>query len=204
MTLLLTIGPEYNGSMYLYHNAEKSADLFEETILLKIQCETIKIRGEDSTENNITKTISELSNRNDLRRIIIYYSGHGNHYANREYWQTSQGNIDQIKIAELVNNIKPLVVIISDSCSSEHMINSKFIHHPYITFGATLDNQDAIMTGDGGLFTLSLIESIKELDLFFTFNDLIDSLNRKKIDIETFSHRYSDNSILSMNFFHEI
>ena len=85
MSLLLTIGPEYTDSMFLYHNAEKSADLFERTILSKTSCEVIRLRGNESTADNIIKTISNLSIRTDLHKIIIYYSGHGNNCGDKEY-----------------------------------------------------------------------------------------------------------------------
>lgn len=201
MSLLLTIGPEYRGGMFLYHNAEKSADLFEKMILSKIECETIKLRGSNSTATNIVSTITELSKRNDLKRIFIYYSGHGDHCGNKEHWQTSSGNVDQIKMAQLINNLKPLVVVISDSCSSEHMINTKFATHPYVSIGATKDYEDAMMTGDGGLFTLFMKECFDELDSNFTFIDLVDKLQSKKIEVEHFSILSSDVSLLNEKFF---
>lgn len=197
MTLLLTIGAEYSGSMYLYHNAEKSADLFESAITSKINCTSIKLRGKDANSINIVNSIHNLSTRSDLERIIIYYSGHGNHCGNKEHWQTSCGNIDQIKMATLVNELNPLVVVVSESCSSEHMINTKFAKHPYISIGATLDYQDAILTGDGGLFTLKIVESINELHNKSTFNDLMINLMNKKVEIETFSFISSHSDLLN-------
>lgn len=199
---VLTIGPEYNGSMYLYHNAEKSADLFETVISSKFPCNLIRLRGSSSTSENIIKTISLLSKltNEECQRIIIYYSGHGNNVGSKEYWQTSSGIVDQIKISELVNNMKPLVIVISDSCSSEHMVSAKFIKHPYISLGATSHYQDAMMTGDGGLFTLELTRIIKEFSGNFSFHDLIGRIIDDKIEIETFSVSYSSESLLEEMF----
>ena len=202
---VLTIGPEYRGGMYLYHSAEKSADLFEKVISSKFPCNMIKLRGSNSTSANIIKTISSLSklSENDCERIIIYYSGHGNHIGNKEYWDTASGTVDQIKISELLNMLKPLVLVISDSCSSEHMINSHFIIHPYVSIGATLDYQDAMMTCDGGLFTIELCKIIDEIDVNFTFQELINKVIENRIDVETFSIRYSSSELLLEKFYHQ-
>lgn len=196
MTLLLTIGTEYNGSMYLYHNAEKSADLFETAFIKRTKCTSIKLRGSECNATNIINKIHELSTRTDLDMIIIYYAGHGDHYSNKEFWKTSSGNVDQIKIASLINELTPLVVVVSEACSSEHMVNAKFAKHPYISIGSTLDYQDAIMTGDGGLFTMALVECINELNNDAKFIDLMILLNSKKVEIETFSFLTSSNDVL--------
>lgn len=205
--VLITIGPEYNGGMFLYHTAEKSADIFESVIKSKCdsknyQCKIISLRGSNANANNIINTISSLSNLNetDCKRIIIFYSGHGNSASNKEYWQTPNGNVDQIKISQLINELKPLVIIISDSCSSEHMVNSKFIKNPYISLGATMDDQDAMMSGDGGLFTLELCKIINGIDPNFTFADLFYKIFDNKIDIETFSIKYSSDKLLDEKF----
>lgn len=203
--ILLTIGGEYNGHMYLYRNAEKSADLFANTIISKFQHHVninhIKIRGSACNPDNICRTILSLS-ETECKRIIIYFSGHGDHIGNREFWQTPRGNIDQIKIAGLVNMLKPLVIVISDSCSSEHMVNLKIVDHPYISLGATLDNQDAMMTGDGGLFTIILSEIIDRLQTDFTIRDLFNEIMLSRVEIETFSVNHSHDLILDEKFIH--
>ncbi len=196
MSILLTIGPEYSGGMYLYHNAEKSADLFEETMKSIFTIETIKLRGHEASSSNILKYINIIINRSDIQRVYIYYSGHGNNCGNKEFWQTSTGTIDQIKMAELINKSKPLVIVISDSCSSEHMVNCKLASHSFITLGATLDYQDAIMTGDGGLFTNILVECLKKITNETTFNDLFNLLEERSVEIEKFSFRYSSTKII--------
>ena len=203
---VLTIGPEYRGNLFLYHNAEKSADLFESVVSSKFQCNLIRLRGQESNANNIIKEISNLSkiSSEECNRIIIYYSGHGNIAGNKEYWETLRGNIDQIKIAELINSLKPLVIVISDSCDSEHMVNAHFINHPYISLGATKQGQDAMMTGDGGLFTIELTRMINELNIDFTFDDLFHKIFDDKIEIETFSIRFSSHDILDEKFFPSI
>ena len=203
---ILTIGPEYNGGMYLYHTAERSADLFESVMNSKFECNTIRLRGLQSTSSNIINTISNLSNltEDDCERIIIYYSGHGNHTGNKEYWQTASGNVDQIRISQLLNNLKPLVIVISDSCSSEHLVNSQFIKHPYISLGATMDNEDAIMTCEGGLFTLELTKIINEFKSNFTFDELIKKIVEHRIEVETFSIKFSSDDLIHKMFFPEI
>lgn len=204
MSLLLTIGPEYRGGMFLYHNAEKSADLFESIIVSKIKKESleiIRLRGTECSANNIINTITSISDRKNIKRIYIYYSGHGDHHGNKEFWQTNSGNIDQIKIAELINILNPLVIVISDCCSSEHLVNSNFVKHSYISLGATLDNQDAMMTGEGGLFTLKIFEIINELDINFTFKELFDKITENRIEVETFSIKFSSDQILDEKFF---
>lgn len=200
MSILLTIGPEYSGGMYLYHNAEKSADLFEQAMLNLFPIETIKLRGRNASASNILKYIDELINRSDISRVFIYYSGHGNHCGNREFWQTASGSVDQIKLAELVNKSKPIVIVISDSCSSEHLVNTKLATHSYITLGATLDYQDAIMTGDGGLFTSILVECLKEINHETSFNDLFNMLRTRTVEIETFSFRFSHDHVSDLKF----
>ena len=200
---LVTIGPEYDKSMFLYHDAEISADLFEKVITTKYPCNSIRLRGHESTAENIIKTISSLSSltESDCERIIIYYSGHGNIAGKKEYWQTPSGNVDQIKIAELINTLKPLVIIISDSCDSEHMVNANFIRHQYISLGATKQNQDALMSGDGGLFTLELTRIIGDLHEDFTFSELFDKIFDDKIEVESFSVGFSSSDIFTMKFF---
>lgn len=200
MSLLITIGPEYSGSMFLYHNAEKSADLFEKCFVDKFGISTVKIRGKSANAQNIINTINEHIYREDLQLLYIYYCGHGNHINKKEFWDTASGHVDQQTIAKIVNKSNPLVVVISDSCSSEHMINLKLINHRYISIGATLDHQDAIMTGDGGLFTNIFIERISDFSSETTFAELHLAM-KDSPEIETFSFLYSSQEVLDHKLF---
>lgn len=197
---IITFGPEYNNRLYLSHNAEMGADLFETSLinLIKRKCNTInytvkKLRGMSCTSVNICNMFKSIENHYD--KVFIYYSGHGDHSAGIEFWQTASGNVDQIKIASLINEIKPPVIIFSDCCSSEHNVNRKVINHSYVSFGATHDNEDAMMMYGGALFTQELIDILNKCDPNIKINELFDELLNRKIEVETFSIAYSDDGI---------
>ena len=60
-----------------------------------------------------------------------------------------------------------------------------------------------MMTGDGGLFTLFLKECFEELDEKFTFNNLVEHLTNKRIEVEHFSRLTSDCALLDLPFIHK-
>lgn len=192
--------------MYLCHNAEMGADLFEATILKmadkhdpKININVVKLRGKACNQTNICKILQDASYLN-VDKIIIYYSGHGDHCNGKEFWQTSSGNVDQIRIAELINHMKPPVIIFSDSCSSEHLVNQNVINHPYISFGATLDQEDAMMQYGGGLFTTELVDCLEKADLNITPFELFNILIDRNVEVQHFSLKYSDDELLNSAF----
>ena len=165
---LLTIGAEYSNQNTLYGNGIKSADLFEEALMSKFKIDKkISLRGNECTAFNIKNAFHSLINS---QKLIIYYAGHGDHFwsheKNIEYWNTTSGNIDQVQIALSLNefNINSFIVLFSESFSSEHMVNKFFIERKYVSFGATRDAEDAIMTSDGGLFSLAVIDTINNID----------------------------------------
>lgn len=201
MTHLLTIGAEYRGNLQLYGCAIRSADLFEQCISSKINLASVtSIRGFQANTKNITKEIMRLMNLTE-GKLIIYYAGHGDHIGSREHWQTASGNIDQIQMASLLDMSKGIdVILISESCSSEHMINSGFIHKNYVYYGATQDYEDAIMTCDGGVFTDVVIDAINNLGEDFTCRELWNYINSSGITMEHFSLRYSREQQLQKNF----
>lgn len=204
---VITFGPEYNGGMFLYHNAELGANRFEECIKslisranekVKITATYKRIRGKQCTSINICSELSNIESNYD--KIIIYYSGHGNHVNGKEFWQTSCGNVDQIKMAQLINNMKPPVIVFSDCCSSEHNVNEKVISHPYVSFGATLDYQDAMMMYDGGLFTSVLIDILNKVEFDIKISKLFELISNQDITVETFSVRFSSHEIFESAF----
>lgn len=203
-TLVLTIGPEYKGSLYLYKNAEKSADLFESMIKKKCDATFLKLRGQNASSDKIISTLSSFSKytEDDYKRIIIYYSGHGDRSAGKEFWKTSNGNVDQVRLAKIINTIKPIVIVFSDSCSSEHMVNKHFCTHSFISIGATKDHQDAMMTGDGGLFTLQLEKAFDELSNNFTIRELLSKIDTYRIEVQSYSYMMFNLSLNDEMFFH--
>lgn len=204
MTHLITIGAEYHGGLYLYGCAIRSADLFEECISSKIPLKSkISLRGREANTKNITSEISKLMNLAD-GKLIIYYAGHGDHIGTKEHWQTASGNIDQIQISTLLDTSKGIdIILISESCSSEHMINSGFIHKNYVYYGATQDYEDAIMTCDGGVFTDVIINAIyyfHQIGENFTCRQLWDYIHSSGVTIEHFSLKYSTDEQLQKFF----
>lgn len=206
ITHLLTIGVEYTGHNHIYGCAIRSADLFEHCISSKINLECkISLRGYEANLNKITDTILKLMQEDD-GKLIIYYAGHGNHIGNLEHWQTNSGNLNQVKLANLLNKSKGIeTIVISESCSSEHMINAQVIRKDYMYYGATQDYEDALISSDGGIFTLELVSIIDRLwnkDRNFTHKEVIEELEKSQFDCSHFSVRYSKNSITENSFFH--
>lgn len=142
----------------------QSVDRFN-ICLKSILCERIKyniiIRGLDCTSKNIINALNimvDWLNKNAGVKGIIYYAGHGNHigwnntqkdqYSNmKEYWQTSAGSINENLLASTFHkaNEKSVLILFSESCSSEHMINNTICHKHWISIGATQDGEDAIV-----------------------------------------------------------
>jgi hypothetical protein len=63
---------------------------------------------------------------------------------------------------------KPFICMISDHCSSGSMIDN--IKDPildifdWVTYGSSLDNQDSLMTGDGNVMTMNLLNLLIKLN----------------------------------------
>ena len=105
---LLTIGAEYRGPLNLFGCGITSANVFEKQVLETFD-ETptmhLRLRGTECTSDKIIKYFRVILSNLDNENVFIYYAGHGNKIRNREYWHTSCGNVDQIKIASLINEI---------------------------------------------------------------------------------------------------
>ena len=205
MTHLLTIGAEYSGRLQLYGCAVKSADIFESFIKSKTQLESnIRLRGKEANVMNITKKISSLLTF-ETGKIIIYYAGHGDHIGTKEHWLTSSGVLDQIRLSGILNCSRGIeIILISESCSSEHMINSHFIDKNYVYYGATQDYEDANMTCDGGIFTQEIIKCMEKLwnnERSFKHNELMELLLHSTVEVEHFSVRYSSEDQKTKSFF---
>lgn len=195
---ILTIGTEYSGCMKLHGCGIKCADLFEDVMKEKFSDKINKIvslRGFDCTSEKISDEIESITKNEG--KIIIFYSGHGNHLFMDlnyiEYWDTPNGIIDQIKIAKMLNKISEdsRVLFFSESCSSEHLINKIVMKKHYLSIGACHDEEDAIITSDGGLFTMALIETIRESSDDCKIIDFVNILNDKRVEVESFSIRLS-------------
>lgn len=201
---LLTIGAEYNGNMRLFGCGITSANLFEHQIKEKFGdkiSNCISLRGTNCTSSNIISTIKTLiANK---KKTIIYYAGHGDHHmVNKgyiEYWNTPSGRVDQINLGNILSEISDdsFVILLSESCSSAHMINPDAMKKHFVSIGATQDHEDAIITCDGGLFSIAVVETLKSLELDFTVQDFISSLSTRMIEVEHFSVKYSDGFLLS-------
>lgn len=202
---VITFAPEYSGSMHLYHNAELGAQNFMSCIknyISRIKVEHnvdyVNIHGPECNAKTICQHLSDIDPKYD--KLIVYYSGHGDQRCGREFWQTSSGNVDQIKIAEILNSIKPPVIIFSDCCDSCHNVNQQVIHHPYVSFGATKELQDAMMMYGGGLFTSTLIDILDSINHQITLFDIFNMLVKMEISVQTFSFRYSSDELANSNF----
>lgn len=201
---LLTIGTEYTGSLQLYGCGIKSANLFENIMKEKFTEKLeniISLRGNECTCDKIMDSIKLLIE--NKKKTVIFYCGHGNrcninsHFI--EYWDTISGPIDQIKMAKMLNNIPEdnIVILFSESCSSEHMINPIVMKKRYLYVGATQDYESAIITCDGGLFSMALVETLNEIDIECNIEEFISKLMETKIDAEHFSVQMSDVNILN-------
>lgn len=199
MIHLLTIGVEYTGHNYISGCAITSANLFEDCISSKVRLhKNCRLRGYEANLTNITRTILKLMEEEE-GKLIIYYAGHGDHIGNLEHWQTNAGNITQKKLASLLNKSEGIeTIVISESCSSEHMINSSVINKEYMYYGATQDYEDAMMSCDGGIFTIELVAILDRLwqeNRKFTHQDVIRELNKSNFDTSHFSIRCSEQEV---------
>jgi hypothetical protein len=203
---LLTIGTEYRGGMTLFGCGITSANIFDAEIM-RICGDAIslniKLRGVECTEQKIIASIHRILHDLKDENVIIYYSGHGNIHSNIEYWQASSGTVDQIKIANLLNEItdNSIVYLFSDSCSSSHMCNQKIIHKNYVSIGATQDHEDAIITSEGGVMTCVIVEILKTIKPGFTVRHLWNAMLDAGISIEHFSLKFSDEIYLDQPMF---
>lgn len=206
---LLTIGVEYTGRLQLFGCGITSANLFESKIIELANkfgqqiTHNCRLRGLECTRSRISKEMHEIFRDLHHEKVIIYYSGHGDHMAGLEFWQLPDGRIDQKNIATLVNEIEDnsLVYIFSESCSSEHMCNTHIATRKYVSIGATQDYEDAIMTCDGGVMTMNIVKIISSKSENFTLRSLWESMLESGVEIEHFSIRYSDEHLLDENVF---
>jgi len=98
-----------------------------------------------------------------------------------EIYQLPDGNIIDDEITEIFikaikdknkiykddKNIRPFICLISDHCSSGSMIdnfnNKENDVFDWISIGSSLDNQDSLMTGDGNVMTINLLNLLTKL-----------------------------------------
>lgn len=203
---LLTIGAEYKGSMALFGCGITSANVFEDQILKTLSDKPsvhLRLRGHECNQKNIISYFTQILNDLDNEKVIIYYAGHGDRAGGKEFWHTVAGNIDQQRIARMINEIEDdsLVYLFSESCSSEHMCNIKLAKKNYISIGATLDHEDAIITSDGGVMTCTIINILKEIHIDFTLRDFWHKMMLSGVTIEHFSLRYSHEKFLDEKMF---
>lgn len=204
---LLTIGCEYKGSLSLYGCGITSANIFEQKIISMMGTKithNISLRGLECNEVKIINAFHAIFKDLHNEKVIIYYSGHGDHTTTKEYWQTSSGRIDQMKIASLINEIDDdsIVYIFSESCSSEHMCNAKIANRNYVSIGATQDYEDAIITCDGGVMTCSIVSIFNNFGPEITIREFWNHMLKSGVTVEHFSLRYSDERFLDMTLFY--
>ena len=200
---LLTIGIEYSGSMHLSGCGIKSANIFEEAIKEKMGDNlemVISLRGKECTAQTIISSIKHITSNG--KRTIIYICSHGDHRFTKdymlEYWNTASGCLDQIQIGNLLNDAldTSFVILFSESCSSEHMINHDVIKKRYVSIGATQDREDAMLTCDGGLLAMTSIDIIKTIPNDCKISDFTKLLLASGVTVEHFAVAYSDEGIL--------
>jgi hypothetical protein len=118
--------------------------------------------------------------------LYIYINGHGNQIvdangdeiqqdinieetpvdAQDELYQLPDGNLVDDELTNIINNAvycaqaldRPLVVLISDHCSSGSMLDKIHISwFDWISFGSSTDTEDSYITGDGNVMTMNLL-----------------------------------------------
>ena len=118
--------------------------------------------------------------------LYIYINGHGNQIvdsngdeiqeridpeetpvdAQDELYQLPDGNLIDDELTTIINNAvysaqaidRPLVVLISDHCSSGSMLDKIHISwFDWISFGSSTDTEDSYITGDGNVMTMNLL-----------------------------------------------
>lgn len=142
--------------------------------------------------NTIKKKLEDwVSSKYKTSKIMfIYINGHGNQIRDNngeesdnldELLQLPDGNILDDEFTETINkcinidrgnkyinledkNGKPIVFLISDHCSSGSMLDKRNdLKYNWITIGSSLDNQDSLMTGDGNVMTIFLLDIMDDL-----------------------------------------
>jgi hypothetical protein len=192
---LLTIGMEYSGS--LMGTGERSADAFEAGVLERSRpSAVVRLRGHVSS-TRVVHEVRSLVQSSSGETVIVYYAGHGDRTARGECWCCSRGSVSQRTVARTINESTGTVVVFSDSCSSEHIVNASVVDVDYVSIGACLDSEDALMTGDGGLFTLSLVNGIRVSN---TIGELWSFLMDAGVTAEHFSLRHSSEELLELRF----
>jgi hypothetical protein len=88
-----------------------------------------------------------------------------------ELYQLPDGNFIDDELTDTINSAvfysnsveRPLVVLISDHCSSGSMLDKLHINYfDWISIGACGDKEDAYTTGDGNVMTMNLLNMLKE------------------------------------------
>jgi hypothetical protein len=80
------------------------------------------------------------------------------------------------KINNKKNILKPFICLFSDHCSSGSMLdyisNDQDKIFDWVSFGSSLDNQDSLMSGDGNVMTINLLNLLTKLKEQDTINKL--------------------------------
>jgi hypothetical protein len=83
---------------------------------------------------------------------------------------------DKINNENNTNIFKPFICLFSDHCSSGSMLdnisNNQDNVFDWISFGSSLDNQDSLMSGDGNVMTINLLNLLTKLKEQDTINKL--------------------------------
>lgn len=91
-----------------------------------------------------------------------------------ELYQLPDGNLIDDELTKLMDESvyygitnngncmdRPLIILISDHCSSGSMIDKTSMYFDWISFGSSLDNQDSYITGDGNVMTINLLQILE-------------------------------------------
>jgi hypothetical protein len=134
-----------------------------------------------------------LANRHYNPILYIYMNGHGNQTIDAngdeiknnleetqyetqiddkdELYQLPDGNLLDDDLTDIINSAvfysnsieRPLIVLISDHCSSGSMLDKLHINYfDWISIGSSTDTEDAYITGDGNVMTMNLLNMLKE------------------------------------------
>lgn len=138
----------------------------------------------NSVKNCLYSFVNNALMDNPISPILyIYINGHGNQTVDLngdeiintskeslkdsqdELYQLPDGNLLDDEITSIIDNAvlysnifeRPLVVLISDHCSSGSMIDETQRYFDWISIGSSLDNQDSYINGDGNVMTYCMI-----------------------------------------------
>lgn len=229
---ILLVSTNYSGHLQTYQSINDGRRFIGTLSDLGVEIESVtSLIGKKATLANIKTELPRFLNkveRSNSKRGIVYLAGHGDQMVDRdgdekdgmdEFWLTDDRArlsddylSTEIERESSLFGYQSIYMVISDHCSSGTMVDKSIAKKSrWISIGACRDRQSAIMTGDGGVMTQSLIKALlhaheKDGNLQ---NLAIESLEKQmeSIEKEDWSHiqdisfRYSHDHLRELTFF---